>query len=213
MTTIETSARVRTLINRVVEVHWNEFKTEGERLRHNQRLFKRAINDGGCEYRQMSLVDDIIIIFEFGFTFYHDDICEKDDVVEYDDEECLCEKEVDYRIIIRRSNIICFEGGFSKNKTTLEVLEYFKTMPDQLVVCQCGDLATHGVWCQDCYIWRQEHPKGEVCAICHEGEGKYLKTECNHYFHVHCFYMITATNYVRPCPLCRHPVEKAISHV
>jgi hypothetical protein len=222
MSTIEITARASTLIERSIFVKWDKFKAEGERIRHNQKCFERAVcSDDGEFYNQMNVLS-ATIRYEFNFNSYHDADCDtyqEDDIINYTD-DCNCEKEVGYTIKIVKSDKTLFMRCFSKKHTTKEVVEAFGEMPVEFNLCQCGSVAVYSDssratttnWCEDCFIWRQEHPNGgtEVCAICHEGEGRYMKTDCGHYFHSHCFGKIEwlkGQGLLKTCPLCRHKVE------
>lgn len=223
MAKIEISERTATLIDRSIFVSWDKFKAEGERIRHNQKCFEQALHHSpnSENYKQMNVLNGLTIVYEFDFTYYHDDECDEyndDDVIVYTD-GCICEKEVNYEIKIKKSDTTIFRLGFSKNHTREEVIEAFGKMPSEFNICQCGDVAEYGHvdkaenWCEDCFVWRQEHPNGstEVCSICLEGEGKYMKTGCGHYFHSHCFKKIEFKRVDgelrKQCPLCRHVID------
>lgn len=224
MSKIEISKRTWTLINRSIFVSWDKFKAEGERIRHNQKCFEQTLHCSpeSENYKQMNVLNGLLIVYEFDFTYYHDEECgeyDDHDVIVYTD-DCACEKEVNYTIKIKKSDKTIFQLGFTKKQTREEVLESFGEMPCDFTICQCGEVAEYGNdkdkeenWCEDCFVWRQEHPNGgtEVCAICHEGEGKYMKTDCGHYFHSHCFdkveYKTVDVGRRKLCPLCRHVIN------
>jgi len=218
MSKIEISERTATLINRSLIVSWDKFKAEGERIRHNQKCFEQALDSSpqSENYKQMNVLNGLFIVYEFDFNYYHGEECgeyEDCDVIVYTD-DCACEKEVNYIIKIKKSDTTIFQLGFSKKQTREEVVDAFGEMPTEFTLCQCGQVADKaGNWCEDCFVWRREHPNGgtEVCAICHEGEGKYMKTDCGHYFHTHCFHKVeckrVGLEYVKQCPLCRHSID------
>lgn len=72
--------------------------------------------------------------------------------------------------------------------------------------CPCGAKATMNEVCDTCYIhsyYRTEEEGGD-CCICHENNGRWIKQECGHILHTHCWRKIkTESNYGRKCPLCR----------
>lgn len=224
MAKIEISERTATLIDRSIFVFWDKFKAEGERIRHNQKCFEQALHHSPHHenYKQMNVLNGLTIVYEFDFTYYHDEECgeyDDGDVIVYTD-NCECEKEVNYEIKIRMSDTTIFRRNFSKKNTREEVIESFGEMPSEFTFCQCGKVAEYcnfqdkgENWCENCFIWRREHPNGgtEVCSICHEGEGVYMKTDCGHYFHSHCFskieYKRVDGEHVKQCPLCRHNVD------
>lgn len=216
MTTIEITKRVQTVIQRAIEVKWDKFVAEGERIRHNERAYEQMC-EGDCQGRTEPIYYEIItkgirIIFEFDFSYYHADECHMDGMVEYDD-ECLCEKEVNYQVRLAQDKLRLYQGDFFKTKTKEEVMEYFSNMPATFTLCQCSRVATYKGWCDECFIKRQYHPEDEEspCAICHDYEGVWLKTDCKHYFHKSCFFKIESKtiDYVEcyKCPLCRNMVS------
>ena len=80
--------------------------------------------------------------------------------------------------------------------------------------CFCRQIAIKGEnYCEDCiYMCCELDDKDLVCPICLDEKLKlahWVKTDCNHYFHKHCYYQIKGENdtdkqYKRKCPLCRH---------
>jgi hypothetical protein len=36
-----------------------------------------------------------------------------------------------------------------------------------------------------------------------ENEGRWIKTECGHFFHTHCFKTLKGAPWEKKCPLCR----------
>jgi hypothetical protein len=203
MDTIEITKRLRTVTDRMIEVKWDKLVAEGEKIHHNKRLYERAYEqeDNGDDYYHVC-VNKITISMHYDFPFSHDFECQYDGL-KYYDATCDCDKEVSYSIRICSDDKWLFHGYFNKTTTKEDVLAYFKTLPDTIERCQCKSIATHKGWCETCYIKRQNHPEDEEspCAICHDYEGVWIKTKCNHYFHYHCFEKIS--RHLRKCPLCR----------
>jgi len=216
MTTIEITKRVQTVIQRAIEVKWDKFVAEGERIRHTPKAFERQLNreaDYGEEpiYYNTN-IEEFSLSFEYMFNYYHDEECSEDGEIEYDC-DCNCEKEVDYQVNLVKDKKVVLCGGFFKTKTKEEVMEYFSKLPTTITICQCGEMATYVGWCDNCFIKRQCHPEDEEspCAICHDYEGIWLKTDCNHYFHKSCFLKIETKTInhaaCHKCPLCRNMVK------
>jgi len=224
MTVIEITKRIQTVLQRAIEVKWDKFVAEGERIRHTKKAYEQTCEaDCNCADGRpvfyKSRIEGLCILFEFDFTYYHDDGCHMDGMIDYDD-DCHCEKEVNYQVKIKKDDCELFQGGFSKTKTTKYVQAYFdEKLPTSFTICQCEEVATIGMWCDECYIKRQHHPedKEAPCAICHDYEGAWVKTDCNHYFHKSCFTKIDSTrvgdSFCRKCPLCRNMVNNYRSDI
>jgi hypothetical protein len=212
MTTIEITKRVQTVIQRAIEVKWDKFVAEGERIRHDSNAFDRQSTEE-IEYDREpvyynTFIGEFGLSFEYDFTYFHDETCSEDGMIEYDC-NCSCDKEVNYQVILVKDKKVVLQGGFYKTKTMEHVMEYFSKLPTTITICQCGEVATCKGWCDNCYIKRQTHPEDEEspCAICHDYEGIWLKTDCNHYFHKSCFLKIESKNQCHKCPLCRNMVK------
>jgi hypothetical protein len=71
--------------------------------------------------------------------------------------------------------------------------------------CRCGTLATMNGTCDSCYIhgYVRSEEKGGDCCVCHENDGRWVKLQCGHILHRHCFIKIGVEGTKRKCPLCR----------
>jgi hypothetical protein len=58
-------------------------------------------------------------------------------------------------------------------------------------------------FCDDC--WIHDYHRGDVCGICQEDDGYWIKTSCNHYFHKCCYYKYSISLQIGKilCPLCK----------
>ena len=202
MDTIEITKRIRTVIDRMIEVKWVKLVANGETILHNKKLYEQAYEQEEEDLYYDVRINNISISMHHDFPFHHTAQCGIDGL-KYYDSPCNCEKEIDYSIRICADGRALFHKKFNKTTTKEEVLAYFKRLPDSFTLCQCKAIATYEGWCDSCYIRRQNHPEDEEspCAICHDYEGVWLKTKCNHYFHISCFHGISM--HLRKCPLCR----------
>lgn len=214
MSSIEITSRFRTIINRAIEMKFDEFVEDGIKTRKDDKLFTKF-----CQH------DEDPLFFQLHYkglslrmkyspeNRYHQ--CD-----DYDEEQlvlnshnlCDCDIDFKYEIYITNGKGSCFYNTrlFSiefcdPTLSMKRALVLFNKIPDTIEICQCGEKAVKEKWCEDCYIWRSEHPTDEHCAICHENEGQYIMTECNHYFHKHCWNQLhfESNTIKRKCPLCR----------
>jgi hypothetical protein len=210
MATIKIDKREYQVMMRILEMKWPSFVKDGERIRHNQKQFERhcfedyySIDFGGeNESLSFSMNHELTL-------FHGSQMCSKnknfknEEFVCYED-HCSCEKEVKYMVYLTGKTGVLFTRTFYKEDTLEQVLADWGKLPIEIKVCLCGKGAVKDTWCENCYIWRMEHPTDPYCAICLENEGVYIKTECGHYFHLDCYWRIDSTDSgKRKCPICR----------
>lgn len=213
MSSIEITSRFRTIINRAIEMKFDKFVEDGIKTRKDDRLFKKFC-DSDEEPAFFSLhYKGLFLKMEYSpDTKYHDCDDYDEDMICKESHDCDCCKDFKYEIYITNAK------GSSLYPTRLFKLEFtdptlsmaralflFNKIPDTIEICQCGRIVAKDKWCENCYIWRSEHPTDEHCAICHENEGKYIMTDCNHYFHEHCWDQLNyeTNGMAKKCPLCR----------
>lgn len=211
MTSIEITPRFRTIINRAIEMKWKKFVEHGEKIRHSEKLLEQY-GEGDDSFFSLHY-KGLFLIFEPDIQKYHDD-CDthEEESLNLISDDCNCEKEVKYEIFItnkHNSEVFrtrLFTREFTKSHTLEHVLLEYESLPESIEICQCGKVAAKDKWCEECYIWRIDHPTDSHCAICHENEGQYLVTECGHYFHEHCWRLleyVKGKGLGKKCPLCR----------
>lgn len=82
-------------------------------------------------------------------------------------------------------------------------------------ICRCGQRATMNEACDSCYIhgYVRSEEEGGDCCVCHENDGRWIKQQCGHVLHIHCFLKIKMEGMQRKCPLCRASSEYTIAQV
>ena len=213
MTSIDITPRFRTIINRAIEMKWKKFVEDGEKTRKNDKLFEKFCSKDDDElYFQLYYKDLYLVMEHSPENRNHEcDEHDEDDLV-LNSHTCDCSKEVEYEIFITNKKgssfyyTRLFTRKFTKSHTLEQVLLEFVSLPEFIEICQCGKVAAKDKWCDECYIWRIDHPTDSHCAICHENEGQYVVTECGHYFHAHCWRFLEyekGKGLGKKCPLCR----------
>jgi len=212
MSSVKITPRLRLLINRSIEVKWEAFIKKGIELRLDQEEFEEYHYDRN----EFSFnFEDFKLVMSLDLEKWHDEECQLDDYIHLED-ECKCKKDIGYEVSLKYNKTILIKFNVDKNTAREDMKELFEILKGEYYFCPCEKIADHTdtttgkMWCDECYIYRMNHPNGmsEVCAICHEDEGRYIKTSCGHYFHHHCFMKIEngrSENYtlLRKCPLCR----------
>jgi hypothetical protein len=93
-------------------------------------------------------------------------------------------------------------------------LDWVEENKNKWAFCRCGCLATMNGVCDICYIHRyvRSEEEGGDCCVCHENDGRWIKQQCGHILHKHCFIKIKAEGSKRKCPLCRASSDFATAH-
>jgi len=206
MSEITITGRIWTMIQRTIEVVWDEFVEEGKEIFKNKRRF-RLLDDSRefGTYKYFTYPDNFKMIFLFDTDLIHHEDCDNDECSR--DCEENCKKVIRYSIEIKYKDLVIKKFEISEIIDEDDVLKMIGSLETTFFICQCGELAERRGWCKGCYIYRSNHPNDEVCPICYENEGRYIKTTCNHYFHRHCYHKINTEKpffeQKRKCPLCR----------
>ena len=191
METIKISKRQFQVMTRALKVKWYGFLKEGDRINRHNKNFPDS-------YFTMWISGDEKV------EFVMDHISNEED-------------EVLYRVSLMEEGKFLFKRIFYKEDNPLEVLKTWGELPCHIKKCQCGAGEEEEGWCETCYIYRIEHPTGKHCAICLENEGRYIQTECGHYFHRHCYLRIIPEMpvfpHLRKCPMCRKETEANLDDI
>ena len=107
---------------------------------------------------------------------------------------------------------VCFEhkeweARAIKMETILAWLDSIEIEKNKWMQCHCGRRATMNGACDECYIhsYVRSEEEGGDCCVCHENDGRWVKLDCGHILHNHCFFEIKVeAEQKRKCPLCRH---------
>jgi hypothetical protein len=181
--TFEFTARCATVFKRKLEVEMKdivEVFTNAPNLSIDE--VEKSIDDGGDWNLQTICFKEFRMSVEIDFT--------RDD----DDNEIQLDSlKLAVRIYYKKVRIghIVLKDDFN----------IFDQEIDKLVkeykICPCGQLEKKDGWCRYCYplISTQE----DICSICHENEGVWIKLKCNHLVHRPCWYQMEN----HKCPLCR----------
>ena len=215
MSEIIITSQFRLIIERSIECYFDNFIKKGVKISENKKSLRLLTESDYDSHRHLfSRVH--YGYFDLTFKFetekkHHEDCCEDSDSDDYDHKDCYdnCKEVLIYYIYLhhKETQLECFK--FTENSDINEALLKIKSIEDTYKLCPCDKLALKNKnWCESCYIYRSNHPdKGEVCAICHEDEGRYIRTTCKQSFHGHCFKKIEQEKqqgeWFRKCPLCR----------
>jgi hypothetical protein len=206
METVSLSTRGYTVLKRWIEA---KFDSTIERA-------KEATDD---------VLSEINLIFnrkwkiELAYSLpYHEDGCENENEerLHYGDTCDKCEIDEMVFVINLRYN---HEGSFGYSSTLLEHKRFsFDHVEKEMLLrwlggvekknkwtfCRCGQLATMNEACESCYIhsYVRSEEEGGDCCICHENDGRWVKLQCGHILHRHCFLKIGRGD-LQKCPLCR----------
>lgn len=93
-----------------------------------------------------------------------------------------------------------------KIEMILSWLDSLEEKKNKWLQCRCGHLATMNGACDKCYIhsYVRTEEEGGDCCVCAENDGRWVKLECGHILHNHCFFkIIQEADERRKCPLCR----------
>ena len=207
MTTIEIPQRLFTLMIRATEIMWDKLLEEAREKTSTDKQREKYWSEE--EYMET------FYELDFGnFTFALDYDIDQDHecVIKHgepillkEEDICDCDKDPSYTIRVSYNK----KGLFYKriNEITLETAVRIVTHIKALYqICRCGDEATKDGWCDNCYIHRytRTEEEGGDCSICYENEGRWVRLECKHEFHLHCYHKIDFdVKEGRRCPLCR----------
>jgi hypothetical protein len=133
----------------------------------------------------------------------------------YDNEEVEF-KDIDLSIILNDNDI--YETTFIKcddNKKLYIIPDYDENIINNIanlinkkfINCKqsnCNNLVSNDCdqngFCDNC--WIHDYHRGDICGICQEDDGYWIKTTCNHYFHKCCYFEYTIKG-KKECPLCK----------
>ena len=205
MTTITISERLYTLMVRATKVHWNRLLEHAKEHSSTDEARRDYNNRGLSEQTFYTLkVNEFEFQLDYSLQIYHE--CENfddDNVINLLD-DCSCDKNVNYIINLKRGGTYLF-NKIIYEKTVEEALKIVGSIPVSYELCKCGDIAEQDEWCIMCYVHRytRTEAEGGVCCCCYENEGRWIRLECKHELHQHCFNKLASML----CPLCRAPVK------
>jgi len=141
--------------------------------------------------------------------------CECDDVAIPLGEGCDCEYEGEkWAVNLYHRDTGCSGKSFMDRKiisarhdgAEKAIVDWINGLKEEWKLCVCGDKVARGDQCRDCFIhaYERTEEEGGDCCVCHENNARWLKLECGHVLHTHCWEKIVGNK----CPLCRNPSAK-----
>jgi hypothetical protein len=108
----------------------------------------------------------------------------------YGEKECPVKHLMNHKVITARSD------GSEK-----AIVAWIDGQKEEWKNCVCGKEVARGGLCKDCFIhaYERTEEEGGDCCVCHENNGRWVKLECGHILHKHCWSKIVGSK----CPLCR----------
>lgn len=209
MSIILLTERNKEVIHRFLDLYYDESIQPRTR---EELATEYAINDSNI-VNCATIANGLKIILERDVTF-HEEHCAVADCPEESGCECDLHCATEFKIKYNDNTLYFKTISIRKGEDQKEHLnipieqlkEIISAMTD-FKMCQCGEKATKDIWCKLCYLYRyiRTEEEGGDCSICMENEGRWLKTECGHIFHAHCFNKIpgNSSTWRRKCPLCR----------
>jgi hypothetical protein len=199
------------LMTRATEVHWEKLLEEAKQ--------NTSTDEARMNYHDKEKYENIFykldmgnITFKLDYTFLgnHEEHCWKgEDVTLLLKDDCSCDKEVGFIIDLSFDKHTLFYKQI--HETNLDgALKIISQIKLEYNICQCREVSTKGVWCDECYIYRytRSEDEGGMCCVCHENEGVWVRLDCKHEIHRHCCKLIQEvrqpSGYYKKCPLCRH---------
>lgn len=119
---------------------------------------------------------------------------------------CFCDKSV-CNCEVEKINFGCVVDSYQCHTKDYEyaIKELEKLIGSQYIKCKdlyCQCLkSSFSEYCNSCYIYFTEIE--DKCPICLTNQGRFIKPECGHIIHFHCYHFMPGNK----CPLCREIIN------
>jgi len=210
MTTIILSDRVRTLLQRFVEVNLQKILTDakeyvGQESEEEEWTTEFQVSDWKLRISVL--------------TPEHEEDCSHADDGDYLSYEETCDEcnPTPHRIWVTLSykkSCIAYKQ-YCLEVRQESILIWIKSLETEWRLCRCGETirefpSPNKDLCSQCYIhsYVRTEEQGGDCCVCHENDGRWIRFKCNHETHLHCYRRMTNNGQENmKCPLCREPIS------